>query len=60
MAELRRTRLAAGLCRAYGQRPRALLDRGALATQYRRCLDRAAERKRTRAARQARLEEAAA
>lgn len=50
-AELRRSRLAAGLCRACGERPRAVLDSGA--TQCRRCLDRAAERKRTRAARQA-------
>lgn len=55
MAELRRTRLAAGLCRACGKRSCAVLDRGALSTQCRRCLDRAAERKRTRAARQARL-----
>ena len=47
-AELRRTRLAAGLCRACGERPRAVLDSGALATQCRRCLDGAAERKRTR------------
>ncbi len=59
-AELRRTRLAAGLCRACGKRPRAVLVSGALATQCRRCLDRAAERKRTRAARQARLGEGAA
>ena len=50
MAELRRTRLAAGLCRDCGERPRALLVSGALATQCRRCLDRAAERKRMRAA----------
>lgn len=60
MAELRQTRLAAGLCRDCGKRPRAVLVSGALATQCRRCLDRAAERKRTRAARQARLGEAAA
>lgn len=59
MAELRRTRLAAGLCRTCGKRSCAVLDRGALATQCRRCLDRAAERKRTRAARQARLGEVA-
>ena len=60
MAGLRRDRLAAGLCRACGERPRAVLASGALATQCRRCLDRAAERKRTRAARQARLGEAGA
>ena len=60
MAELRRARLAAGLCRTCGKHPRAVLVRGALATQCRRCLDRAAERKRTRTARQARLAEASA
>ncbi len=60
MAELRRTRLAAGLCRACGKRPCAVLDSGELATRCRPCLDRAAERKRTRAARQARLGEAGA
>lgn len=57
-AELRRDRLAAGLCRDCGRRPRAVLVRGGLATQCRRCLDRAAERK--RAARRTRLGEAAA
>ncbi len=56
MAELRSARLAAGLCRTCGKRPRAVLDRGALATQCRRCLGRAAERKRTRAARQAQFD----
>ena len=60
MAELRRSRLAAGLCRACGERPLAVLARGSLATRCRRCLDRAAERKRERAARLARLGEAGA
>ena len=55
MAELRQGRLAAGLCRACGTRPRAVLVRGERATRCRHCLDRVAERKRTRAARHARL-----
>ena len=54
MTELRRSRLAAGLCRTCGKRPRAQLVRGELAKRCRPCLDRAAETKRTRAARQAR------
>ncbi len=60
MVELRQSRLAAGLCRACGTRPRAVLVRGELATRCRRCLDRAVEGKRTRAARHARLGEAGA
>ena len=60
MGELRRGRLAAGLCRACGKRPRAVLSGGELATQCRSCLDRAAERKRARRARRAQLGEAGA
>ena len=46
-AEVRRSRLAEGLCRACGKEPRAVLVQGDLSTRCRRCLVRAAERKRT-------------
>ena len=43
---LRRSRLAAGLCRTCGEAPRAVLAGGERSSQCRRCLDRAAELKR--------------
>ena len=47
-SEVRRSRLAAGLCRTCGEAPRAALPSGQRAVQCRRCLDRAAELKRER------------
>ncbi len=58
-AELRRSRLAEGLCSSCGKRSRAVTVRGELASRCRWCIDRAAEGKRTLAERRA-LEEARA
>jgi len=55
-AELRQSRFAEGLCGSCGKRSRAVTVRGELATRCRQCIDRAAEGKRTRAARRAREE----
>ncbi len=52
-AELRENRLAEGLCGSCGKRPRAVTVRGELATRCRRCIDRVAMGKRTRAAKRA-------